>query len=80
MANVDDRSCRKYGVPLYGVAWVPPSSLAVDAKDDEESSVIPHVVLAGGGGEGRSGIPNALLLSAFDSDSNSLSDQPVSLF
>ncbi|GFP86166.1 putative late blight resistance protein homolog r1a-6 [Phtheirospermum japonicum] len=36
-----------------------------------------HVVLAGGGGEGHSGIQNAILLSAFDLDSNSLSDEPV---
>ncbi|KAG0449786.1 hypothetical protein HPP92_027233 [Vanilla planifolia] len=35
------------------------------------------VVLGGGGGEGRSGVPNAVLLSQFDVASNSLSDQPV---
>lgn len=38
-----------------------------------------YVVLSGGGGEGHSGIPNALILSHFDAPSNSLSDQPVSL-
>ncbi|KAM7464367.1 hypothetical protein LguiA_032488 [Lonicera macranthoides] len=36
-----------------------------------------YVVLSGGGGEGHSGIPNALILSHFDAPSNSLSDQPV---
>ncbi|KAF3432184.1 hypothetical protein FNV43_RR26923 [Rhamnella rubrinervis] len=36
-----------------------------------------YVVLAGGGGEGRSGIPNAIVLVQFDPTSNSLSDQPV---
>ncbi|GJY37818.1 sec12-like protein 2, partial [Tanacetum coccineum] len=30
-----------------------------------------------GGGEGRSGILNALVISSFDSATNSLSDQPV---
>ncbi|CAH1443278.1 unnamed protein product [Lactuca virosa] len=39
-----------------------------------------YVVFAGGGGEGRSGIPNALVISLFDSSSNSLSDQPVNKF
>ncbi|XVE92029.1 hypothetical protein REPUB_Repub01dG0062000 [Reevesia pubescens] len=36
-----------------------------------------YVVLAGGGGEGRSGIPNAIVVSHVDIASNSLSDQPV---
>uniref|UniRef100_A0A5B6ZBN3 Putative SEC12-like protein 2 n=2 Tax=Davidia involucrata TaxID=16924 RepID=A0A5B6ZBN3_DAVIN len=36
-----------------------------------------YLVFSGGGGEGRSGIPNALLLAHFDLASNSLSDQPV---
>ncbi|KAJ1385090.1 WD40/YVTN repeat-like-containing domain superfamily [Sesbania bispinosa] len=35
------------------------------------------LVFAGGGGEGRSGIPNTVLLAHFDVASNSLSDQPV---
>lgn len=35
------------------------------------------VSLGGGGGEGRSGIPNALVISEFDLASRSLSDQPV---
>ncbi|KAL8157564.1 hypothetical protein AgCh_002318 [Apium graveolens] len=37
------------------------------------------VVLAGGGGEGNIGIPNALLISEFDVNSNSLSDDPLLL-
>lgn len=35
------------------------------------------VALGGGGGEGRSGVPNALVVSEFDLVSGSLSDQPV---
>ena len=37
-----------------------------------------YLVFSGGGGEGRSGIPNSLLLAEFDFASNSLSDMPVS--
>ncbi|XP_020100388.1 SEC12-like protein 2 isoform X1 [Ananas comosus] len=33
--------------------------------------------LGGGGGEGRSGVPNALVVACFDLPSRSLSDQPV---
>ncbi|PIN02435.1 Prolactin regulatory element-binding protein/Protein transport protein SEC12p [Handroanthus impetiginosus] len=84
----DELSCQKYGVPLYGAAWVPPAAAAAAAAvETEVSSTEPetpasyavdrHIVLAGGGGEGRSGIPNALLLSTFDFDSSSLSVQPV---
>ncbi|KAF2316780.1 hypothetical protein GH714_042121 [Hevea brasiliensis] len=36
-----------------------------------------YLVFAGGGGEGRSGIPNAIVLSHFDFASNSLSAQPA---
>ncbi|CAN0880438.1 SEC12-like protein 2 [Linum grandiflorum] len=36
-----------------------------------------YVVLAGGGGEGRSGIANAIVLAHFDLASSSLSPQPV---
>ncbi|EHA8588065.1 SEC12-like protein 2 [Cocos nucifera] len=35
------------------------------------------VALGGGGGEGRSGVPNALVISEFDLESRSLSDHPV---
>lgn len=35
--------------------------------------------LGGGGGEGRSGVPNALVVACFDLPSRSLSDQPVML-
>ncbi|GER39182.1 transducin/WD40 repeat-like superfamily protein [Striga asiatica] len=73
--------CKKYGVPLYGAAWVPTASAAVkeDQSSERESpaSISRHVVLAGGGGEGHSGIPNSLLLSAFDYESASLSDEPI---
>ncbi|XP_052206157.1 SEC12-like protein 2 [Diospyros lotus] len=88
-------NCQKYGVPLYGAAWVPSSAIRSDAnptqegerrdgKDEPSAEGSPpsfkaekYLVFAGGGGEGRSGIPNALLLAHFDFDSNSLSDQPV---
>ncbi|KAI4312486.1 hypothetical protein MLD38_037292 [Melastoma candidum] len=36
-----------------------------------------YVLLAGGGGEGRNGIPNAVLLAAFEYADNSLSPEPV---
>ncbi|KAI3466987.1 hypothetical protein Pfo_023650 [Paulownia fortunei] len=82
--NDDESSCQKYGVPLYGAAWVPPAATAT-VKEDSSTELEPaassaencYVVLAGGGGEGRSGIPNALLLSTFNFEFNSLSDQPV---
>lgn len=35
------------------------------------------MIFSGGGGEGRSGIPNALVVSVFDAATNSLSDEPV---
>ncbi|KAL3654209.1 hypothetical protein CASFOL_003890 [Castilleja foliolosa] len=79
--NDDGLGCKKYGVPLYGAAWVPPAAVGKDdsAAESESSShnLNRHVVLAGGGGEGHSGIQNAILVSTFDGESNSLSDEPV---
>lgn len=50
-----------------------------NAADESPPSIktTRHVVLAGGGGEGNIGIPNALLISQFDVNSNSLCDDPV---
>ncbi|KAK4363188.1 hypothetical protein RND71_018429 [Anisodus tanguticus] len=77
----DSANSKNYGVPIYGAGWVPPSALrsAVEPQDDggDKSSPESYVVLAGGGGEGNSGIRNALLVAQFDFDSNDLSDQPV---
>ncbi|PKA59498.1 SEC12-like protein 2 [Apostasia shenzhenica] len=47
-------------------------AVLLSAKEDQLV-----LVLGGGGGEGRSGVPNAVLLSLFDVASRSLSDQPL---
>ncbi|CAK8577417.1 unnamed protein product [Lathyrus sativus] len=88
----DPPNLKKYGVPLYSVAWVPRNTLKsiqnvtaddssdADPKSPPEASPLDdenYLVLAGGGGESRSGIPNSVLLAHFDVASNSLSDQPV---
>ncbi|KAL6505807.1 hypothetical protein OROHE_023186 [Orobanche hederae] len=78
--NDGELGCKKYGVPLYGAAWVPIATVKEDSAAESENpssyNGSRHVVLAGGGGEGHSGIPNSLLLSAFDFESTSLSDEP----
>ncbi|XP_042978252.1 SEC12-like protein 2 isoform X2 [Carya illinoinensis] len=43
----------------------------------EPSADYNYIAFAGGGGEGRSGIPNAVVLARFDYTSNVLSNQPV---
>ncbi|KAI3783245.1 hypothetical protein L1987_42321 [Smallanthus sonchifolius] len=71
-------NCKKYGVPFYGASFVPHNALSSsDTQEDSGNGSKNYVIFAGGGGEGRSGIPNALVVSHFDSSSNSLSDQPV---
>ena len=94
-AVADPPNFKKYGVPFYSVAWIPqtilkshqkqPTDEVSDAADSSTPSLSPgsgelYLALAGGGGEGRSGIPNSLLIAHFDAASNSLSDQPVHYF
>lgn len=85
--SADAPNSQKYGVPFYGAAWFPSKHITSPAKssdgegkeDDHQSVALGDcVVLAGGGGEGRSGIPNAIVLARFDFVSNSLSPEPVS--
>ncbi|XP_021735541.1 SEC12-like protein 2 [Chenopodium quinoa] len=72
---------QRYGVPLYGASWVPSHAIrstdSADPKSDDADYPSEFLVLAGGGGEGRSGIPNAVLLSEFDFAADSLSPEPV---
>ncbi|KAI3757387.1 hypothetical protein L6452_04924 [Arctium lappa] len=80
--KVMEENCKKYGIPLYGASFVPQNALRSSDKepqqeDEDSGNGSNYVIFAGGGGEGRSGIPNALIISLFDSTSNSLSDQPV---
>ena len=79
--KIPSPNSKKYGVPLYSVGWVrfKDRDLSSDDNGEVSNSTQYYVVLAGGGGEGRSGIPNAVLISSFDSDANSLSDPPVTL-
>ena len=80
--NIPSPNSKKYGVPLYSVGWVLIRFKDRDRSGDNgevSNSTQYYVVSAGGGGEGRSGIPNAVLISSFDSDTNFLSDLPVTL-
>jgi prolactin regulatory element-binding protein len=89
---LDPPNLKKYGVPLYSVAWVPQTVLksiqnvTADDSSDADHKSLPetpppdhgkYLVFAGGGGQGRSGIPNSVLLAYFDVASDSLSDPPV---
>ncbi|KAJ1686082.1 hypothetical protein LUZ63_017472 [Rhynchospora breviuscula] len=51
------------------------SASATAAASDASDKLL--VAIGGGGGEGRSGVPNALVISGFDFPSRSLSDEPV---
>ncbi|KAG7533718.1 WD40 repeat [Arabidopsis thaliana x Arabidopsis arenosa] len=71
-----------YGVPIYAADWIPKeavkSKITKDQdRDDLSSSSSSYIVLSGGGGEGRSGIPNVILICRVDLHTNSLSEQPI---
>jgi hypothetical protein len=83
-----------YGFPIYCASWLPlahilaPSPSADDPADADASSPPPPppprlmVALGGGGGEGRSGVPNALVVAALEPAAAgappALSPEPVS--
>ncbi|WCJ33552.1 Transducin/WD40 repeat-like superfamily protein [Euphorbia peplus] len=90
--RADPPSLQKYGIPFYSAAFVPYNQLrsrlqsqSSDQQDSDSATDSPaqdltneyYAVLAGGGGEGRSGIPNAAVVVHFDFAPNSLSPQPV---
>ncbi|XP_056159727.1 SEC12-like protein 2 [Syzygium oleosum] len=78
------KNYHRYGVPLFGAAWVPLHGIRSRLKGGErpDDAVAAddrgYLVLAGGGGsEGRCGIPNGVLIAEFDFGSGSLSQRPV---
>nr|VDD25712.1 unnamed protein product [Brassica oleracea] len=77
-----------YGFPIYAADWIPEETVRskIDKDQDnsedvgdESSSTTSRscIVLAGGGGEGRSGIKNVILICRVDLDTKSLSEQPL---
>ncbi|KAI4367339.1 hypothetical protein MLD38_023087 [Melastoma candidum] len=91
----DAPNYRKYGVPLYSAAYAPTcmvlqqveKSLEGENREESKEEHVDgkkgdrcYVVLAGGGGEGRNGIPNAILLAGFDFVDNLLSVEPFVRF
>ncbi|KAL1208293.1 SEC12-like protein 2 [Cardamine amara subsp. amara] len=87
MAN-QPSNMQTYGVPIYAAEWIPEEAVRSkiakdqDNSDDGESSSSSsssgsYIVLSGGGGEGRSGIPNVILICGVDLNTNSLSEQPI---
>ncbi|KAJ8642788.1 hypothetical protein MRB53_004536 [Persea americana] len=83
--------CKKYGLPLYCASWIPLQKIKEkqqqeEPKEEQGNKVVSeqlsaeeleYLVLGGGGGEGRSGLKNALLLTQFNFSSRSLLDHFV---
>ena len=71
---------KKYGQPLFAGAWVVPMRGKEDADGDGDAGGAAEpveegvVVLAGGGGNQRSGVPNSLLVVKYNFDSTVLTD------
>lgn len=73
-AAMATRGGQSYGFPIYCAGWLPlahilkPDPPATDADGDASSSPppAPMAALGGGGGEGRSGVPNKLVVAALD--------------
>ncbi|XP_022566391.2 SEC12-like protein 2 isoform X1 [Brassica napus] len=72
-----------YGFPIYAADWIAEDTVRskID-KENSEDCIEPSasrscIALAGGGGEGRSGIPNVIVICRVDLETNSLLEQPV---
>ncbi|KAG8090551.1 hypothetical protein GUJ93_ZPchr0011g28466 [Zizania palustris] len=73
-----------YGFPIYCASWLPLAHILKPSSSDTEADASasappppPMAVLGGGGGEGRSGVPNALVVVALDPASEALSRDTV---
>lgn len=67
---------KKYGRPLFAGAWVP-EEFHTDTDGDAKVALLAKeglVLLAGGGGNQRSGVRNGLLLARYMSESEELTD------
>jgi len=79
MATRGGGGSQSYGFPIYCAAWLPlahilkpdPPAAEADADADADAASSspsspppPMAVLGGGGGEGRSGVPNKLVVAA----------------
>lgn len=77
---------QSYGFPIYAADWIAEDTVRskID-KENSEDGIEPSsasrscIALAGGGGEGRSGIPNVIVICRVDLETNSLLEQPVSV-
>ncbi|XP_013620890.1 PREDICTED: SEC12-like protein 2 isoform X2 [Brassica oleracea var. oleracea] len=65
-----------YGFPIYAADWIPEETVRSKIDKDQDNSR-SCIVLAGGGGEGRSGIKNVIVICLVDLDTKSLSEQPL---
>jgi prolactin regulatory element-binding protein len=66
---------KKFGQPLFAGAWVSPLKKEGDDGDGgEQTPGKGLVLLAGGGGNQRTGVPNSLLLAEYDFESTELTD------
>ncbi|CAN7002784.1 unnamed protein product [Brassica oleracea var. botrytis] len=65
-----------YGFPIYAADWIPEETVRSKIDKDQDNSR-SCIVLAGGGGEGRSGIKNVILICRVDLDTKSLFEQPL---
>ena len=71
---------KKYGLPLFAGAWVAPGKDKAEKAENEDDGDGGEaeegvVVLAGGGGNQRNGVPNSLLLVKYDFASTVFTDE-----
>ncbi|KAL6187617.1 hypothetical protein ACLB2K_039015 [Fragaria x ananassa] len=67
----------EYGIPLYSVGWVPDGAQLPETESTQSVPDSSHIVLTGGGGEGSTGVKNAVLVVRFDPAATSISHEPV---
>lgn len=75
----DDRTFKRYRFPLFAAYWLKfefPQSKKEDQENKNEKTKDPfkYIIMSGGGGEGRTGVENGLILARYDLENDELSE------
>eukprot|EP01018_Ginkgo_biloba_P036414 Gb_05819 [translate_table: standard] len=72
--KVTEACMKKYSFPLFCASWADVPQKSKEGENEEDKGRRGYLILGGGGGDGRTGVKNALVAARYDFDTCSLSE------